>query len=159
MSGRILPYLFLSFLAVILAFTMGVRYGTRVEQSNKVITYFLTTTPPQPKPTEPDSPQEFAVRAFKDCGVSVLVPKEAAGVTPTAASEVRVACEKVTPVPTTAKAEATVTINGKKVPVVPDSAFGNHARMQITHPKTGRLIDISFPREYLPLFEQTLTFL
>lgn len=39
------PYLFLFFLAIILVFILGVRYGQRVEKNNKVVDYILSITP------------------------------------------------------------------------------------------------------------------
>lgn len=49
------PYLFLLFLLIILVFIIGVRYGQKVEKTNKVmIDYLLSITPtksPTPTPT------------------------------------------------------------------------------------------------------------
>lgn len=49
------PYLFLSFLVIILAFILGVRYGQKVEKNNKVIDYLLKLPTPtiQVSPTPP----------------------------------------------------------------------------------------------------------
>ncbi len=41
-------YLLLFFLALILVFILGVRYGQKVERTNKVINYVLSITPTTP---------------------------------------------------------------------------------------------------------------
>lgn len=41
-------YLLLFFLALILVFILGVRYGQKVEKTNKVINYVLSITPTTP---------------------------------------------------------------------------------------------------------------
>jgi hypothetical protein len=56
------PHLLLIFLAVILAFILGVRYGQGVEKNNKTVDYLLSITPthsssPTPRPISP-SPKE-----------------------------------------------------------------------------------------------------
>lgn len=58
------PHLLLMFLAVILAFILGVRYGQGVEKNNKAIDYLLSITPtsstsPSPSPSKlSPSPKE-----------------------------------------------------------------------------------------------------
>lgn len=50
---RKLPYLFLFSLIVILTFILGVKYGKKVEQANKINSYLLKITPSaSPKPSE-----------------------------------------------------------------------------------------------------------
>ncbi len=48
-------YLLLFFLALILVFILGVRYGQKVEKTNKIIDYVLSITP-RITPTVPISP-------------------------------------------------------------------------------------------------------
>lgn len=58
-------YLLLFLLAIILTFILGVRYGQKVEQTNKVINYFLSITPtPSPQPISP-TPIKYATTEGK----------------------------------------------------------------------------------------------
>ena len=60
-------YLLIFFLALLLVFIIGVRYGQKVEQANKTIHYLLsiTPTPTQTTPTPtPISYQEYKSRRW-----------------------------------------------------------------------------------------------
>lgn len=62
---------FLTVLFIILVFIVGVRYGQRVEKTNKIID-ILVSIPPSPtlQPTQP--PVNFKKYTNKSCGVSFL---------------------------------------------------------------------------------------
>ena len=73
MSKKFIPYFFLAFLLAILLFILGVRYGQRVEQVNKTVSYLMSIPPsPSVAPTLP--PLGFAMYTHADCGVSFLIP-------------------------------------------------------------------------------------
>ncbi len=73
MPKKNLPYFFLFFLFIILVFILGVRYGQKVERTNKTISYLLKISPTAtPKPTLP--PLAFHTYNHVGCAVSFLVP-------------------------------------------------------------------------------------
>ncbi|MBI2641524.1 hypothetical protein HYW87_02910 [Candidatus Roizmanbacteria bacterium] len=65
------PIILLILLVLILFFILGVRYGQRVEKTNKVINYLISLPPTQtPQPTQ--KPTEFKKYVNKACGVEFL---------------------------------------------------------------------------------------
>ncbi|OGK62863.1 hypothetical protein A2334_01705 [Candidatus Roizmanbacteria bacterium RIFOXYB2_FULL_38_10] len=73
MSKKFTPYLFLGLLAVILFFILGVRYGQKVEKTNKVITALISIPPTATvAPTQP--PLTFLTYVSKGCGISFTYP-------------------------------------------------------------------------------------
>lgn len=67
------PYILLLILAIFLVFVLGVRYGQRVERTNKIINY-LISLPPSPSAAPTQSPLEFKTFASKLCGIKFLYP-------------------------------------------------------------------------------------
>jgi len=73
MNKKIFPYLFLILLALALLFILGVRYGQKVEKTNKTVDLFLSLPPTQtPKPTQP--PLTFQTYKNSVCGMQFLYP-------------------------------------------------------------------------------------
>ncbi len=78
---RHVPYIFLLILILFLIFIAGVKYGGKVEETNKTIRYILSMTPTQ-KPIKPTimtlSPTDvqlgFIAFNARLCGVKLLVP-------------------------------------------------------------------------------------
>lgn len=67
------PYLFLAGLLLFLMFGIGLRYGERVERTNKTIQYLISLPPsPSPAPTYP--PFELKTFNHKGCGISFSYP-------------------------------------------------------------------------------------
>jgi hypothetical protein len=65
--------IFLLVLGFVLIFILGVRYGQRVEKTNKAVNFMLSLPPTKsPPPTTP--PLEFKTYISKDCGISFLYP-------------------------------------------------------------------------------------
>lgn len=60
-------------LFVILVFIVGVRYGQRVEKTNKIINY-LISIPPTPTLQPTQKPVEFKTYENKTCGIRFLYP-------------------------------------------------------------------------------------
>lgn len=70
------PIVFLLALVIILVFILGLRYGQRVEKTNKTIDYLLSLPPSKaPQPTQ--VPLEFKEYVHKGCGVKFLYPTAA----------------------------------------------------------------------------------
>ncbi len=59
---KIKSYLLLFVLIVILFFILGVRYGQKVEKTNKAINYFLSITP---SPTIPITPTPYKYATYE----------------------------------------------------------------------------------------------
>ena len=66
------PYILLGVLFFILIFIVGTRYGQRVEKTNKQISYMLSTTPKNPKPTA--SEIKYQTYQNKSCALEFLYP-------------------------------------------------------------------------------------
>ncbi|MFN4212771.1 MAG: hypothetical protein ACK4FL_02290 [Microgenomates group bacterium] len=65
-------YLLIFSLTLILTFILGVRYGQKVEQTNKVINYLLSITPTTPPPTP--TPFKYATSESKIWKVKFIYP-------------------------------------------------------------------------------------
>ena len=72
MPTKISPYIFLAILTIILIFIIGVRYGQKVEQTNKIVNY-LISLPPTKAPVTP-APVAFTAFENKYCGIRFLTP-------------------------------------------------------------------------------------
>ncbi|MBI2051367.1 hypothetical protein HYT33_01250 [Candidatus Roizmanbacteria bacterium] len=66
------PFILLFSLLLVLIFIVGVRYGQRVEQTNKTVSYLLSLTPSAPTPTE--GPLRFQTYEHKPCGLQFIYP-------------------------------------------------------------------------------------
>ncbi len=65
------PWILLTTIIIILVFILGLRYGQKVEQANKTISYILSITP-TPKPIE--TSVKFVSYTNKTCGITFLYP-------------------------------------------------------------------------------------
>jgi hypothetical protein len=72
MKPQTAPYILLGILFFILVFIVGVRYGQRVEKTNKKISAILSLTPKSPKPTM--SEIKYKTYQNKDCAIEFLYP-------------------------------------------------------------------------------------
>lgn len=73
MKQKIGPYIFIVILLLILVFIVGIRYGQKVEKTNKIINYLISIPPTQtPAPTQ--KPLEFKSYIYKYCGIKFLYP-------------------------------------------------------------------------------------
>ena len=70
------PYLLLIVLTIVLAFILGVRYGQRVEKTNKTIDYLLTITPTPRQPTP--TPAKYKEYKSKRWGLKFTLPENLA---------------------------------------------------------------------------------
>ena len=66
------PFILITILIIVLFFILGVRYGQKVEQSNKVINYLLSITPTRIPPTQ--QLLEFVTYKNTKCGIEFLYP-------------------------------------------------------------------------------------
>src|SRR3989338_3205250 len=73
MNRKLGPILLIGSLVLILVFVVGIRYGQRVEKTNKIINYLISLPPsPTPAPTLP--PIKFDIFQNKNCGFKFLYP-------------------------------------------------------------------------------------
>jgi hypothetical protein len=84
---KIKPYVFLFILLIVLFFILGVRYGERVEKTNKTINYLVSIAPTKPIPTQ--LPLKFETYKNSDCGVNFMYPSTA-----TSTADFEVDCQK-----------------------------------------------------------------
>ncbi|MBI1863030.1 hypothetical protein HYS00_02845 [Candidatus Microgenomates bacterium] len=70
------PYIAITVLIAIAVFMGGVRYGQRIEQLNKKITYLISLTPRPPSPSPLPTPLSVTYKTYanKQCPVSFLYP-------------------------------------------------------------------------------------
>lgn len=68
------PYLFLFSLALILVFILGVRYGQRVEKTNKAIDYVLKLTPTRSPVTPTPTPIQYATSEGRIWRIKFIYP-------------------------------------------------------------------------------------
>jgi hypothetical protein len=70
---KLKSYLLLFVLIVILFFILGVRYGQKVEKTNKTINYLLSITPTK-TPTPSPTPYEIITQKSKKYGIKYNFP-------------------------------------------------------------------------------------
>lgn len=186
MSQKNLPYIFLLLLIIVLIFLGGVKYGQKVEETNKVIKYVLSVTPTKPAPTQiPEKPLEY--KTFIDqyiCGVKFLYPNTLTPVEdrdgrtrgilslrdqdgmehvylqcfwPNISDEpIRVAFDKTLQLPSSITASATF----KDKPIVIYQGQNNEISLKFWHPKIqNTYFLVSLNKNLYPLFEKTLEFI
>jgi len=161
MSKKSLPYFFLAFLFAILLFILGVRYGQRVEQVNKTISY-LVSIPPSPSVAPSLPPLGFSTYTHKDCGVSFLIPnliektKESSTSALFSTREKKLAlavsCEKKPFIQT--KEEKVTTINALRVF---ETTTKDASSYRLFNPKNGLTVTITASKEYLLLLQKSLS--
>ncbi|PJA52578.1 hypothetical protein CO166_05170 [Candidatus Roizmanbacteria bacterium CG_4_9_14_3_um_filter_36_11] len=156
------PYIFLAVLFVTLTFILGVRYGQRVEQANKVINY-LISLPPTKSPISPP-PVAFSSYENKDCGIRFLIP-----------STVKIQYESTSSGKFNEKGvmtfqfDCTATIENYEKTATEEVRFqnkkilvenaGGMMRFQIINPRNGKLIYLYLNPRLFPLFEKSLEFI
>lgn len=161
MSRKLIPYIFLAFLLAILLFIIGVRYGQRVEQVNKTVSY-LVSLPPSPTVAPTSPPLGFLTYTHSDCGVSFLIPnliektKESSNSalfsTPKKQLALAVSCEKKPLIQE--KNELVTTVNRT---IRAFQVFTNDtSSYRFYNTKNAKIITITSTKQYLPLIDQSL---
>jgi len=72
MAKKIGPLVLIICLVTILIFVIGVRYGEKVEKTNKKVDFYLSIAPTKTTPTSPTL--EFKTYQHEGCGISFLYP-------------------------------------------------------------------------------------
>lgn len=168
-KSKLGPYIFIAVLMVVLFFILGVRYGQKVEKTNKTIDYFISLTPAKsPTPV----PIGFKLYLNKICGLSFLYPSTISldkNATDTAEFlqdnklKIKIDCAKKIVSPTLAEtkiATEEIMLKNKKV-IVGISRNDQEFLYQFSLKNTINLknIDVIIEKNLYPLFEKSLEFL
>ncbi|MEI6533285.1 MAG: hypothetical protein WCO06_05600 [Candidatus Roizmanbacteria bacterium] len=73
---RYIPILFLSFLASVAIFLVGINYGSQVEKANKIFKVILNSTPQPTRVIPTRGPITYSHGLIKECNISFLYPDE-----------------------------------------------------------------------------------
>jgi len=161
--------IFLLILFVTLVFIIGVRYGQRVEKTNKIINY-LISLPPSPTLQPTQIPLEFKTYTNKDCGISFLYPQnlklksasEEAIFKEDNQTKIEVSCSKKNKIAAILEDEKSatgeVTFKAKKTPVKIVNKGQTYA-IKFLNPKNTKIVFVSIAKSLYPLFEKSLEFL
>ncbi|KKQ01665.1 MAG: hypothetical protein UX17_C0038G0004 [Parcubacteria group bacterium GW2011_GWC2_45_7] len=164
-------YVLLFLLILILIFIIGVRYGQKVEKTNKAINYLLSITPTQPVTVVPAKPLEFQNYTNKTCGISFLYPnsltvQESSNSAVFSASnneeQIKLSCDEKTQIKTIIADEdiatATAVFKNMKITVKNTNNSGVYI-FKIVNPKNLKNIYVAVKKSLYPLFEKSLEFI
>lgn len=71
---KYLPYFLLFFLTIFISFLFGVKYGRKVEKTDKYF-YFMLSLTPNPIPSPTTNPYAFKLFNFKECKTNFVYPE------------------------------------------------------------------------------------
>lgn len=164
MSKKVLPYFFLAFLFAILLFILGVRYGQRVEQVNKTISY-LVSLPPSPTVAPTILPLAFSDYTHKGCAISFLLPNDLEKTTESSNSAVfstkskklgiALSCEKKMFI----KGEKELSVNLNKTIRAYEIQTKDTTSYRFYHVNTAKVVTLTIAKQYLPLLQKSLSIL
>lgn len=171
MNRKMGPYFLLGSLFVLLVFILGVKYGKKVEITNKKINFLLSITPSKaPIPTQP-----ISFKTFKNdgCGVQFLYPESfkvlknssvEASLEENDSEILRINCEKTGELQTklSSSTQPKEDIKFKNLTpkaVVDPKDSQKRLFFQIRNGLSGKQIYIMISRNFFPLFESTLQYL
>lgn len=162
-----LPYIFLGLLTITLVFFLGLRYGQKIEQTNKTISYMLTLTPKPASPI-PTSTITYSLFKSKVCELQFLYPstfreEEASSEAKliqfdTAAVNI-FSCHTLNDVSPMGERRGTsveISLKNKKIPAQKED---NMYIFTVKNPLSGKTIFVQISQNLYPLFENTLQFL
>lgn len=137
------PYILLTVLVVVLVFIVGVRYGQRVEKTNKSVSALLSIPPTKPQPTQVSV--TFKTYSGKACGAQFLYP-----------SNLDLAKESSASVQLVKNDVVVLDLNCVASP----SAVSKDKKLEIKlNPQTGKKVYFSLSEDLLPLFATSLKFI
>jgi len=161
MSKKIIPYFFLAFLLAILLFIIGVRYGQRVEQVNKTISY-LVSIPPTPTLGPTNTPLSFIDYSHDGCKITFVVPSDLSKTTESSSSAlfstnmrklgIALSCEKKDFVKL--ESEKSVTLN--KTIRAYETVTKDTASYRFYHINSTQVVTLTVAKPYLPLIQRSL---
>ena len=157
-----LPYIFLAFLCAILLFILGVRYGQRVEQTNKAISY-LVHLPPSPPVAPTLSPLGFSTYTHSLCGVSFLIPNLIERKNESSTSALFSSQEKKLAMALSCEKKPYLQQKDEKIVFINtlrafETATPGATSYRFYNPKNGLVVTTTASKEYLPLLQSSLSF-
>lgn len=156
------PYFFLGFLLLVLLFIVGVRYGQRVERTNKLTSYLVSIVP---SATLAPSTAPLAFKTYKHalCGVQFLLPisfttvkegSEGAMLQDAGTIKVSFECQKQ-PAVTQPTSSQTISFQKKLIPVKESGSF---YIFTLRNPNNNLPIELSVEKSLFPLLEKSFEF-
>ncbi|MBI4066829.1 hypothetical protein HY407_00445, partial [Candidatus Gottesmanbacteria bacterium] len=157
---------------IILVFIVGIRYGQRVEKTNKIINYLISLPPTQiPQPTQ--KPLEFKNYSNKHCGIEFLYPQNlqlkdsslSAVFKENDQEQIMISCEKDNKLLAILVDEAVATdeaiFKNKKISIrVPSRGHVYDIYVfKIANPKNLKTIFVRITKSLYPLFEKSFEFI
>lgn len=172
MNKKRAPYILIIVLIIILIFILGVRYGQKVEKTNKLINY-LISLPPSPTVQPTQKPLEFKTLTNKFCGIRFLYPDSLTVIKEstteailTQGKENKLTVDCKSPNPLTALlsdqsiASEEITFKNKKISAKIDNTMvTNPFVFKFVNPVNNKTIYITIDKTLYPLFEKSLEFL
>jgi len=161
--------IFLLILFIVLIFIIGVRYGQRVEKTNKIINY-LISLPPSPTLQPTQKPLEFKTYSIKDCGISFLYPQnlklksasEEATFKEDDQTKIEISCSKKNKISAILDDEKAatgeITLKAKKTQTKIVNKGQTYA-FKFLNLKNAKTIFVTISKSLYPLFEKSLEFL
>jgi hypothetical protein len=173
MNKKVTPYLFLGILLLILIFILGVKYGKKVEVTNRELKFIhgLTLTPtPSPIPTKPVA---FSMYTNKECGIQFLYTKELLvneasfeahfKETGTQSDLIYINCAKTSILPKLIEENKLATqemkLKNQTIKTYVKGTDAEKVTFQVKNPSNGKLITVVIDKNLYPLFENTVQYL
>ena len=161
MSKKSLPYIFLAFLFAVLLFILGVRYGQRVEQVNKTVSY-LISIPPSPTTAPTSTPLAFSDYTHQGCKISFLLPNSLEKISDSSSSAVFLTRDKKPGISLSCEKNAFVK-DDKELSVALNKtirAYKTETKDTVSyrfyHVNTTQVVTLTVAKQYLPLIEKSI---
>ncbi len=161
--------IFILILIIILVFIIGVRYGQRVEKTNKIVNY-LISLPPKPTAQPTLKPLEFQTYVNKYCALQFLYPNSlkkdldsstSAILSRDGQEQIELYCIKnqsiIDILDDKDLVTEEITFKGKKIQAKSVSQDKGYV-LRFIHPKNAKTIYVTILKSLYPLFEKSLEF-
>lgn len=163
MNSKIGPYILLGLLSLTLIFILGVRYGQKVEKTNKLIEYVINFPTPQPTTI----PLDFNTFTHRECGIKFLYPltleiqtnsSESAVLVENKNHMIQISCIKIPAKPAERKNIATEEVQLKNKKIIAETTNGQLS-FNLINSLNGKTLSITIAKNLYPLFERSFEFI
>ncbi len=164
MNSKIGPYILIGLLTLTLIFILGVRYGQKVEKTNKFIEYAISLPTPQLQPTT--IPLAFNTFTHQECGIKFLYPlsleiqtnaSESAVLTEENKPAMQITCSDALIQPPEKENIETEEMQLKNKKIIADVINGQLS-FNLIHPVNGKTLSVTIAKNLYPLFEKSFEF-
>lgn len=155
-------------LFIVLVFIVGIRYGQRVERTNKLIDR-LVSIPPSPTRQPTQAPLRFRSYLNKTCGITFLYPdyfevkksSTSAVFEDEEKEQIEFTCDKNTRMIEVLQDEdiATTEVSFKQKKIIVKNTNETIYVFSFLNPKNGKRIYTAIVQQLFPLFEKSLEFI